>query len=81
MSSSHLLLGLPIALLVLYFELPVSISFFYESCSNIDRIFVFSIFSMASSMLLFMYSIQSSSSITVVSISSAVSFSKEIPLS
>ena len=44
-------------------------------------IFVVSICSMASSVLLFMYSIQSSSSITAVSISSSVTFMKEMSLS
>ena len=45
------------------------------------RIFAHSIFSIASSVLLFMYSIQSSSSITVVSISSSASSSNETSLS
>ena len=45
------------------------------------RIFALSIFSMASSVLLFMYSIQSSSSINVVSISSSASSSNETSLS
>ena len=95
MSSSHLFLGLPIALLVLYFELSsgfhtaafinhlslgdvaflsASFHFIFLRVLLQHRIFAFPIFSMASSVLLFMYSIQSFSSITVVSISSPVSF-------
>ena len=99
MSSSHLLLGLPIALLVLYFELSsgfhsaaftnhlsfgsdailiASLHFILLWVLLQHRIFAFSIFSRASSVLLFMHSSSSSSSsIIVVSISSSVSFSKE----
>ena len=81
MSSPHLFLGLPIALLVLYFELSsgvhsaafinhlslgdvtiLSASLHFIFCVLFQhRIFADSIFSMASFVLLLMYSVQSSS--------------------
>ena len=90
MSSSHLFLGLPIALLVLYLEL--SSGFHSAACLNHlslgdvgilsanfhfiflcvlfqHRILARSILSKASAVLLLMSSIQSSSSISIVSIS------------
>ena len=61
--------------------LSASLHFILLWVSIQHRIFAFSIFSMASSLLLFVYSIHSSSSISVVSISSSVSLSKEMSLS
>ena len=62
------------------FSSPISISFICEFLIQQWIVVVF-ICSMASSVLLFMYSIQSSSSITAVSISSSVSLMKEMLLS
>ena len=101
-SSSHLLLGLPNALYVLYLEMSSgfhsaaltihlsvgrdailsAILHFCLLCVLIQhRIFASSILSMTSPVLLFMYSIQSSPSISVVSISSSVSLLKDMSLS
>ena len=87
MSSSHLFLGLPIALLVFYLELRSGFhsAAFFSHLSHGEvailsanfhfiflwvlfqqRIFARSILSKASAVLLFMYSIQSSSSINLI---------------
>ena len=91
-SSSHIFFGFPTAQKVLYFRhvqgsilllslpifLPVKMQF-----SSLISISLFCVFirSIASSVLLFMKSIQSSSSISAVSISSLVFFMKEMSLS
>ena len=98
MSPSHLFLGLPIALFVLYLELKsgfhsaalfshlslgdvailsANFHFIFVCVLFQHRIFALSIFSMASSVLLFMYSIQSSSSINVVQIEQLVQIEQQ----
>ena len=94
MSSSHLFLGLPIALLVLYFELSSTFHsaacinhlslgdvailsanlhfIFCESCDPASNLRIFHLFH-GIVCALFMYSIQSSSSISAASISSSFS--------
>ena len=100
MSSSHLFLGLPIDLLVLYFELSsgfhsaalinhLSLGDVAILIASLHFIFLvilqhliisFSIFSIASLVLLLMYSTQSSS-ISAASISSSLSLSNDRSLS
>ena len=104
MSSSHLFLGLPVALLVLYLELRSGFhsAAFHSHLSlgevailsaNFHFIFLCVLFQhrslrlpsyqwlLPSAVLLFMYSIQSSSSISIVSISSSESSSNVTSLS